>query len=214
MLITKTVYKAPFYVPYQIVHFFIINISRTFSDQWFYFPAYLLFNTHTSKKFWWLCRIFVDVAKLGMFDGRLDTDLPPCFAKKKDFISWTKMMLHLTSFSFNLLILNCSSLFFSVVFGLNVCFRLNFFSYIIHYVSLLIQFASQHRRLALASSWASLFQLLPAGTRSHPKYIMVITDWVISASVQTFHTDLFSAVNLHGAGSVLHLKKHGFVLIK
>lgn len=95
-----------------------------------------------------------------------------------------------------------------------MCFRLSFFSYIIQFVSHLVQFASLHRRLALESSWGSLLQSLPAGAQGHPQFIMINTDWSVAASAQTFYRDLFSTANLHVAGSVLHLKKHGFVLIK
>lgn len=48
--IAEAVSKTTFYVPYQIVHFFILN-SRTFSDQHLRSLVYLLFNTHISNDF-------------------------------------------------------------------------------------------------------------------------------------------------------------------
>lgn len=139
-----------------------------------YVLLYICCSIHTSLTILVSMQNFCDVAKIGILEAKLDTDgfpvfhpfLPtcfqPCFAKKGYFIPWIKMMLHLPSCSFNLLILTCSLLFFCS-FWSNCVFSLKFLSYIIQFVSHLIPFVSLHRRLVLESSWGSLLQPLPAG---------------------------------------------------
>lgn len=98
ILITKTVYKTIFYVPLSNC-FFIINISRTLSDQHCCSPACLLFNTNARKNFgghaeflWMLTSLECLIVNQTMmaflsFTPSLLLVFQQCFAKKRNFIS-------------------------------------------------------------------------------------------------------------------------------